>query len=379
MPLWVGGEERQVNLHPQADLPGQVLVTLGGTPGAIRLRLYDDSYLEHGQALTNPPPQSTYAEALLPGPASVNIAFRHETTNTPNYSCSFSLPVMAYGVDIAVRKQGTAAAPESGLIVHKSEFVEFALAPGYFYTVKMLENQVTWQYCQMKNDGTYTGWVSFANGTGTRFATVMPDGGIYKIRANFSGSSFEYVWKNDEPTDIGSRKEGQPNHIGVCDTQTQINIRNSALSQFGSTKYAYAVRLPGEYGFPAFTNNTWKCNAFVAHRCTAIGATVPKINGPTVLGVLIPRGPPRANQWAGAQTTVHDGTFSTEILGWPLLPINTFPQPGFVIARSADTGHCGIIDYDGAWISAGSDNVNRKADLQNPNYQPAWFRQYTGN
>ena len=103
MPLWVGGEERQVNLHPQAELPGQVLVTLGGTPGAIRLRLYDGSYLEHGQALTNPPPQSTYAEALLPGTASVNIAFRHETTNSaPDYSCSFSLPVMAYEANIKV-------------------------------------------------------------------------------------------------------------------------------------------------------------------------------------------------------------------------------------------------------------------------------------
>jgi len=114
MPLWVGGEERQVNLHPQAELPGQVLVTLGGTPGAIRLRLYDGSYLEHGQALTNPPPQSTYAEALAPGAASVNIAFRHETTNSvPDYSCSFSLPVMAYGVEIEVTslKDGVSVNP----------------------------------------------------------------------------------------------------------------------------------------------------------------------------------------------------------------------------------------------------------------------------
>ena len=105
-----------MNLHPQASLPGQVLVTLGGTPGAIRLRIYDGSYLEYGQALTNPPPQSTYAEALLPGPASVDIAFRHETTNAPNYSCAFSLPVMAYGVDF--QPVTTVIAPNGTAIVN---------------------------------------------------------------------------------------------------------------------------------------------------------------------------------------------------------------------------------------------------------------------
>ena len=37
-------------------------------------------------------------------------------------------------------------------------------------------------------------------------------------------------------------------------------------------------------------------------------------------------------------------------------------------------GHCRIIDYDGAWISAGEFTVNRNALMQN--YQPARFRQH---
>lgn len=88
---------------------------------------------------------------------------------------------------------------------------------------------------------------------------------------------------------------------------------------------------------------------------------------------------PSANQWSGADTK--------PIPGWTLLPRETYPQPGFVIARSnSGSGHCGIIDYDGAWISAGALNVNRNADIRSPAYNdddpatpkgPARFRKYS--
>lgn len=38
-------------------------------------------------------------------------------------------------------------------------------------------------------------------------------------------------------------------------------------------------------------------------------------------------------------------------------------------------GHTGIVDYDGAWISAGTTNVNRVADVRT--YIPSRIRNYT--
>jgi len=59
------------------------------------------------------------------------------------------------------------------------------------------------------------------------------------------------------------------------------------------------------------------------------------------------------------------------------LPVNAFPQPGFVVARPTPVmEHCGILDYDGAWISGGTFNVNRKAHLEQTYYKPASFRKY---
>jgi len=56
---------------------------------------------------------------------------------------------------------------------------------------------------------------------------------------------------------------------------------------------------------------------------------------------------------------------------------NAYPQPGYVIARGASVlGHCGILDYDGAWISTGPYQINRRADLQSSTYQPVKIRKY---
>jgi hypothetical protein len=51
LPLFVGGPQRQVNTQSYVLLPGQTVVTLGGTPGAIRLNIpYNNTKLEYGQS-----------------------------------------------------------------------------------------------------------------------------------------------------------------------------------------------------------------------------------------------------------------------------------------------------------------------------------------
>jgi hypothetical protein len=54
------------------------------------------------------------------------------------------------------------------------------------------------------------------------------------------------------------------------------------------------------------------------------------------------------------------------IPNWRLLSENANPQPGYVVSSgvvTAGSGHVGITDYDGRWISAGSYTVNRKANF----------------
>jgi hypothetical protein len=255
-------------------------------------------------------------------------------------------------LEIVVRKQGTQTSPSNGLIVLRNDRLEFAVAPECFSKPNMMEDRITWQHCQMRNDGTYTAWTDFGHvGRGTTFASTMPTGGIYRIRIDINGTLLEYIRKNDDPRNLGSTKKGQPDSIGVCDTQKQIDIRNSALFYLGSTTYASAKAIPAQHGFSRIGKDRNKCNIFVAHLCCAAGASVPVLyHG----GWGISDYPPVANDWA---------THSAVIAGWRWLAADVFPQPGYVAAHpvSQGPGHCGIVDYDGWWISAEGANVNRKS------------------
>jgi hypothetical protein len=62
------------------------------------------------------------------------------------------------------------------------------------------------------------------------------------------------------------------------------------------------------------------------------------------------------------------------------------PQPGFVAARpdllsnpdNYTGSHVGILDYDGSWISAGRNKVNKYVHPKTAEYQPQGYRKYTG-
>ena len=90
---------------------------------------------------------------------------------------------------------------------------------------------------------------------------------------------------------------------------------------------------------------------FVAHSIMRAGLQVPHNSR------FLSTYPPVANDWANA---------SYEIGDWVVLPSDGYPEPGYVVADpDPDTsGHMGILDFDGAGISAGISNVNRRFDLR---------------
>jgi len=77
-----------------------------------------------------------------------------------------------------------------------------------------------------------------------------------------------------------------------------------------------------------------------------------------------------------------DSSFS--IAGWAHHDETWWAEPGTIVARPSINwwllqdilarGHVGILDYDGAWINAGSGNVNRFPHLTDSDYQIANFR-----
>ena len=50
--------------------------------------------------------------------------------------------------------------------------------------------------------------------------------------------------------------------------------------------------------------------------------------------------------------------------GWKYLGKGTWPEPGLVVGHPAsnESGHVGIVDFDGEGIAAGSVNVSRRFD-----------------
>lgn len=187
------------------------------------------------------------------------------------------------------------------------------------------------------------------------------------MKATVDGQDFFLKRAKDDPH--SAKKKDENECFGVVDEQWQINVRNQAKANLGSVAYAKSVANDN------VDEDQYKCNLFVGHKATDGGAIVPKINGNNPFNKYYPI----ANQWAGTQVA--------NIPSWVLLPTDTYPQPGYVVARgvAGGTGHTGIVDYDGAWIGAGTFNVNRNADLRNEislrsgttTYQPARFHKYT--
>ncbi len=270
-----------------------------------------------------------------------------------------------FPVGIQVTKEGEAAVSEGGLVVKKTDTLRYRLSPDLPDIPLLMENEIQWCWRRLKGDGTYDAWTAYPNGNGHTFIAQPQEAGIYEVKAVIGSKELYLRRTKDDPH--SSWEEGERDCFGVVDEDWQIAVRDHARANLGSTAYAFAV------ANPPFDEEDYKCNLFVAHKATDGGAVVPWING-----IALRPFPPTANQWAAFDPK--------PIPNWTLLSSGVYPQPGYMVAKGdMGSGHVGILDYDGAWISAGTHNVNRKADLRNDIsmratnqiYQTAKFRKYT--
>jgi hypothetical protein len=311
-------------------------------------------------------------------------------------------------VDITVKKQGDALPPDDGVVVKTADTLQVALAPTYYNQTNQIQDLITWEYRQLRGDGTWgssgsngdnVGWMSLgSNYQGTTFDYQTTKGGIFELRAkitvNKAVQTYDYVRKKDVPvasaTESGgayneSYRKGKDDFFGVADTDIQINLRNTAKSFLGSTAYSEAADIPLYYGGPSEKGHP-KCNIFVYQMGNAAGASVPLLSYDYTVQsngqVTFEERPPIVKDWYN---------YGVPISGWNSM---TDPQPGYVVScyKPALTWivglipfptaihHSGIVDYDGAWIGAGELTVNKWANIWNtPIVMPGHYRKFTGD
>lgn len=302
-----------------------------------------------------------------------------------------------FPIDITVKKKNTLAPPYDGLVVEKNDVLEISLNDVPADRFPLASSQIVWCKQQLKTDGSWTEWVDMGSqARGVKFDYPAVSSGIFRMKAvALNQQEATFIRTRDERKRVsdgsaftyGDGRLGEPDAIGVVDEPWQIAVRYRAKTSLGSTAYASAALVPAHGPFPQTPPGN-HCNIFVAHKANDGGTEVPVFNG-----WLAPYDPPLANQWSGTQVTTATGLegqdFNVAIQGWKLLPASAFPQPGYIIAKpSAKTmprgpGHCGIVDYDGASIAAGSGFVHKllahhlldpKSRMRSydPNYNPQY-------
>ena len=185
----------------------------------------------------------------------------------------------------------------------------------------------------------------------------MTDNGI--------STTYNYERNRDDPHRFNSNGEpnnlylkGERDYIGIASAQG-YDILMAARQHLGSTYWATANTVTIDTGWVALEGR-WKCNVFVYDVVSPI-KTIPTF--------LPDSWPPRVEHWY-YQNPMYP------ISNWTLYSGSTRAEPGVVVAylKSSDDRHCGITDYDGAWINAGGHHVNRYPHTSNDKYQPAIFR-----
>jgi hypothetical protein len=290
-------------------------------------------------------------------------------------------------VEVVATERGKSDPPENGLLVKVGDSFDLRLSDTPQSEFPIEKDKIIWQLRRLEGDGSYTEWDDTAL-RGVKATGVVMNPGIFQVRAKLqlsSGDTFvEFVRTNDAPYGTGSSgvanpklKAGEPDFIGFYEYDWQKQLRDEALSHLGETDWSKAGSISGAtvgYGVDAtltFTGS-WKCNIFMFMQANDVSATVPtRVWRDYHVGIppWTDRDvPPTADEWEDGATTITD---------WTWLPNSSRPQPGFSVSRTRfGYTHIGILDYDGTWINAGENDVNKSIHLSDPAYQEAKFRKY---
>jgi hypothetical protein len=280
-------------------------------------------------------------------------------------------------VEVKVTEKGKSP-PTDGVCVKTGTTLEYKLSDS---DLGLPASAITWKSSQLKGNGTYTAWAPFGTG-GVKMDYTEQTKGIFKVRAtiNAGGSNIDidYLRSKDEPNATGDSsgayneffRAGKPDFVGVVEDAPQLALRNQARVSLGSTKWAKAASITVGHGVDMTLTfaGSFKCNIFVFMTANDAGVTMPTTVWRDYL-IGLPPWVDRNVPFSAEQ--LWDS--SVTITGWTWKPNSYMPQPGDPVSKyqGGDHGHTGILDYDGAWISAGDKTINKALHLEtNKAYVP---------
>jgi len=271
-------------------------------------------------------------------------------------------------IELVVHKKNEAM-PTDGVLIMVGDILVYEITddPAGF---SLPPSAVAWESRKLKGDGSFGTWTTFSGVFGPKVEVLESAAGIFQVRARIDRGGgavlyLDYKRKVDDPHGRGSDgamnpiyKSGQPDYVGIAAALPQYQLARNARAWLGSEAFAVSANVTVSATATAGVGDN-KCNIFVYHACISAGATVPLDYGGW---------PPRANNWI-------DSSFA--IAGWTYQAPSWDPEPGVVVGAPAPmfpfadfpppiqlySGHLGVLDYDGGWVSAGSNNVSRYAHL----------------
>lgn len=385
------------------DLATLVIAEIGRAEGVTGPKFSQPPYDVEGTALWNPKSYKEFSTHLPPG-RKYHIILIY--TNTANLTAKYNGPVDVDGIsvyvsslpiDITVRKESESDTPPDGLCVVKGTSITFDLN-GHLPigSFSLPQESIKWQTRQIKQNGDWTNWLT--RGYSSEYTESWELPGIFQLKAiltmpDGSTQEFMYVRKNDSrhaDDRLGNVQDihrvGFPDYFGITDLPWQSELRNEVVKMLGNKDYANSAKVKTKsYGFDIggksamiFHPGSDKCNLFVYHKVNDI-RSAPHVA--LTRGTFGMTSPPLAIDWWNDNTGRTDNKrrviTTVDIPEWSRLADRGFPQPGFIAARpNLDDepelyhSHCGILDYDGSWISAGFLKVNKYCHILTPAYQP---------
>lgn len=286
-----------------------------------------------------------------------------------------SLIVLPVAIDISVKD--SSGKMNERILVKKGETVEAALNPVFWEYDLPSNDDIRWSIGQVDSSGNVT-WKQLSE-TGAKISVPTSTAGIFKLRAEINGQHFYYLRHQDVPHHAGMAglSVGDDDFIGIYGYGTQKKLIEKAYPYcaHASSKFSYEGTFDmGAYGGWNRSDkfkDSWKCNIFVFVVAYECGMKIALRLRASKSPVDVYESPPTVSEWSSSKETITVAPPPP----WLMLNINTQkPEPGFIVT---DGGHMGILDYDGSWISAGRDTVNKKAcigTLGDTTYQTSVLR-----
>ncbi len=338
--------------------------------------------------------QTTTKYSLQTIPAGTTATITEEADPGSEFS-SVGIDVSLLPLDIVARNSQAPEAPENGLCVKAGASITFDIngtAPPEDFPFP--SSSIEWQTRQIKQDGNFTQWLH--RGNGREWTEEWELSGIFQLKAILTlpdGSKHEYQMKRKKDVKHAENwkgevqelhKAGSPDYFGVSFHPWQVAVRDHVVACLGDTGYALTASVPinslAVGDLLVFGPSADKCNLFVYHKVNDI-PSAPRVS--LVRGGAGPlhTSPPLAIDWwndnSGRPDNMGRMIESVDIPGYTRIPDSDYPEPGFIASRAKLNeppdkyhAHCGILDYDGSWVSAGQNKINKYCHILTSEYQP---------